>query len=323
MAIPHFDASDDKESENPPSNNFKLVLQSAVCHRGQYVDSGHYVSLVRTAGSGENSVCSGDSQHSDQNTDTWVLFDDLAYDRVKTVNIKRALSEESPYLLFYKVQPIDEPDSSFLPPYEQSEGSTDALDEKLSNLSNASAGGRSRESMEVADLQSRRPSTDATSPDATSPDDIRGRTSLSSPRRASVQFQVARGTSTNGSIMTDQVSLEHVGTVDELKPSPISLSRQSTRGRNGGGEGGNEKRFSMSMGRFTSKLNRDKSAYPEIVVDEVREETVIVSPTPKEESPEGPKSKPKEKRRKFGTVSRRGSGGGQKSGKPERDCIVM
>ena len=77
--------------------NFKLSLQSVVCHRGNSVNAGHYVSIIR-----------GQSSEGEEN---WLLFDDLNIEsRIKAVDIERALSEESPYLLFYQVQPIaDDP----------------------------------------------------------------------------------------------------------------------------------------------------------------------------------------------------------------------
>jgi hypothetical protein len=39
---------------------------------------------------------------------SWILFDDLAAERVTMVDIEQALKEESPYLLFYQIVPINE-----------------------------------------------------------------------------------------------------------------------------------------------------------------------------------------------------------------------
>ncbi|KAK6541572.1 hypothetical protein TWF694_007375 [Orbilia ellipsospora] len=92
IELPHFVGDDDLED----SGNFRLLLQSAVCHRGTTTNSGHYISLVRT------------------DDDKWLRFDDLAKDRIVEVDRIKAFAEESPYLLFYQVQAMEGP-----PPYEE------------------------------------------------------------------------------------------------------------------------------------------------------------------------------------------------------------
>lgn len=99
IGLPHFIQDDRMDDDGPLYGNFKLSLQSVVCHRGDSVDSGHYVSLVRTMlspqGSGKE-----ESSH-------WIRFDDLATQRVSLVDIHRALQEETPYLLFYQIMPVE------------------------------------------------------------------------------------------------------------------------------------------------------------------------------------------------------------------------
>src|SRR6186713_235053 len=104
IGLPHFISDDRIRDEGPLFGNFKLVLQSVVCHRGVSVDSGHYISLVRA------NVPFSHGQHNQDNDieDSWLRFDDLASERVIDIDVKKALKEESPYLLFYQVQPIDE-----------------------------------------------------------------------------------------------------------------------------------------------------------------------------------------------------------------------
>ncbi|KAJ9665042.1 hypothetical protein H2201_004908 [Coniosporium apollinis] len=145
IGLPHF-ISDDRmeEEEGPLSGNFKLSLQSIVCHRGISVDSGHYIALVR-----------GDAPNADNNSTTmspslsrpasatssvtshssdshWLRFDDLAAERVSYVDIAQALKEESPYLLFYQVQPINDSASApssrdgAPPPYSEADSLTSA-----------------------------------------------------------------------------------------------------------------------------------------------------------------------------------------------------
>ena len=94
IGLPHFIHDDTMEDDGPAFGNFKLSLQSAVCHRGTTISGGHYVCLAR----GNDS----------SGRETWLLFDDLSKgDRVQIVDIEKALRDESPYLLFYQVQPIE------------------------------------------------------------------------------------------------------------------------------------------------------------------------------------------------------------------------
>lgn len=92
IALPTFVTDDEMgEDDGTLYGNFKLVLQSAICHRGNSVHSGHYIALIR---GGEG---------------IWLRFDDLALaERVTTVDHKTAFVEESPYMLFYQVQPIED-----------------------------------------------------------------------------------------------------------------------------------------------------------------------------------------------------------------------
>jgi len=98
IGLPHF-IQDDKMNDNGPLyGNFKLSLQSVVCHRGQSVDSGHYVALVRS-----NAQAKG----SEEVISHWLKFDDLASQRVSLVDIQKALKQETPYLLFYQILPVE------------------------------------------------------------------------------------------------------------------------------------------------------------------------------------------------------------------------
>ncbi|CAI6334028.1 unnamed protein product [Periconia digitata] len=108
IGLPHF-ISDERMSEDGPLfGNFKLVLQSVVCHRGVTVDSGHYVALVRANSPRKTNRPSSAHSEEEEVSDTWLRFDDLANPRTSTIDITKALKEESPYLLFFQVQPIDE-----------------------------------------------------------------------------------------------------------------------------------------------------------------------------------------------------------------------
>lgn len=99
IGLPHFIQDDKMDDDGPLYGNFKLSLQSVVCHRGHSVDSGHYISLVKTTAPPQGSE--------KEELSHWVRFDDLASPRVTLVDIKRALQEETPYLLFYQIMPVD------------------------------------------------------------------------------------------------------------------------------------------------------------------------------------------------------------------------
>jgi hypothetical protein len=102
IAVPHFIQDDKIEETNGLNSNFKLSLQAVVCHRGDSVDSGHYVALVRgTAAPGSP------NREYTHTTKVWMRFDDLAPHRITVIDIETALKEETPYLLFYQIVPIE------------------------------------------------------------------------------------------------------------------------------------------------------------------------------------------------------------------------
>jgi Ubiquitin carboxyl-terminal hydrolase len=109
IRLPHF-FSDGTEDDGFGSSfsRFKLSLQSVICHRGVSLEMGHYVSLVRPNAEDINlDVEEGDHDPKFQ----WFMHDDLAKGkRITRVDIRKALKDETPYLLFYQVQPIGEYD---------------------------------------------------------------------------------------------------------------------------------------------------------------------------------------------------------------------
>jgi hypothetical protein len=110
LRLPHFMMVDDvKVEQDPLSAEYKLVLQSVVCHRGDSLHSGHYVSFARVA----PKLLTDNRRHDadpppDYEEAQWVKFDDLCLEeRVSYVDdIKVALREEMPYLLFYQIVPV-------------------------------------------------------------------------------------------------------------------------------------------------------------------------------------------------------------------------
>lgn len=110
IAVPNFVGDDNMHDDGPLVGNFRLMLQSVVCHRGVSVNSGHYITLCRGHAAFRahqiDRTDRTDSSDSEDGEDPWMRFDDLAKDRISYVDIREALKEEMPYLLFYQVQPI-------------------------------------------------------------------------------------------------------------------------------------------------------------------------------------------------------------------------
>ncbi|KAL2760784.1 hypothetical protein ACRALDRAFT_1053618 [Sodiomyces alcalophilus JCM 7366] len=114
LRLPHFMLADERHLQEDPngfSTEYKLVLQSVICHRGESVHSGHYVSFARVA----PRLLTNNRRHDvdpppDYEEAQWVKFDDLELDnRVSYVDdFKQALRAEMPYLLFYQIVPMVE-----------------------------------------------------------------------------------------------------------------------------------------------------------------------------------------------------------------------
>ncbi|KAK5662761.1 hypothetical protein OQA88_6168 [Cercophora sp. LCS_1] len=112
MRLPHFmvvDGVKTDEESNGLSQEYKLDLQSVVCHRGDSLHSGHYIAFARVA----PKLLTDNRRHEldpppDYEEAQWARFDDLAVDeRVTYVDdIKESLREEMPYLLFYQIVPM-------------------------------------------------------------------------------------------------------------------------------------------------------------------------------------------------------------------------
>lgn len=96
IGLPHFIQDDHMDDGGPLYGNFKLSLQSVVCHRGTSVDSGHYISLVRAT-----------ARDPEAEANHWLRFDDLGSQKITLIDVHKALRDETPYLLFYQIIPID------------------------------------------------------------------------------------------------------------------------------------------------------------------------------------------------------------------------
>lgn len=286
IAVPNFVTDDSMQDDGPLSGNFRLLLQSVVCHRGASVDSGHYVSLVR--GRAANAQGRGPGEDSDDDDqDPWMRFDDLARERVSYVDIHEALKRESPYLLFYQVQPMNEDGLSVhdLPSYAEatSRSQSDANPSEKpffhqpdyesetvlveSNSESQLNGGKAIESTDWAQASSRN-SLDANA----ILDERRGRSSMSSDhRRKSIAFDESSfAGSAAGSVKTDQTGGSIPTTpLDERSGGFLSVasklgsrrgsrvSRSSARSRpNSTGPPDVGSRFSLNMSKLTQRMSR-------------------------------------------------------------------
>ncbi|KAH8883350.1 cysteine proteinase [Thozetella sp. PMI_491] len=110
LELTHFMMVGDAQisESNNLKTGYKLVLQSVVCHRGDSLHSGHYVTFARA----NPKLLTDNRRHEhdpppDYEDAHWVKFDDLLINnRVSSVDdIKESLKEETPYLLFYQILP--------------------------------------------------------------------------------------------------------------------------------------------------------------------------------------------------------------------------
>jgi hypothetical protein len=236
IAVPNFVSDDSMRDEGPLVGNFRLVLQSVICHRGVSVHSGHYVCLSR--GSAPNAARKFTSERRDSNSSTpdfedpWMRFDDLAKERVSYVNIHDALRQETPYLLFYQVQPIGEDGHAIhdLPSYAEatSRSQSDAMPFEKSALiddifeNEAALQQAFPRSTETADFGV---SSARNSLDINSTLNTRGRTSRDQRRSSVVLEGSSFGGSVSGSIGTATTASVPATPVEEKGNAFLSVAK--------------------------------------------------------------------------------------------------
>lgn len=334
IALPHFVSDDNMEDEGPLFGNFKLVLQSVVCHRGVAVDSGHYISLIRANAHGRPDT--SNSKDGD-NEGSWLRFDDLSNPRVVNVDIKKALRDESPYLLFYQVQPIDEELATRGEPPSYAEAQSGLISSVPSRetlisspeggVTDAESGGE-WEKVKPTDVH----------PESVMSDEPVGRASMSSNRRSSVAFDdlesVSRGRT------------EPHTPADESKTGFLSASRRGSRTWLGGTKSrptsqSGEGRLSLTLSRLTGRGSKDKLTIAET---ESADDPVIVVNSVDSQDTAPPETNSPVKEQKDSSLSRKKSKKGKKDhhrsksrdplgehsekskkakNRPDRECSVM
>ena len=313
IGLPHFIHDDTMSDDAAAFGNFKLSLQSVVCHRGESVDSGHYVSLVR--GQASNATSSNGLESSIR--DSWMLFDDLAKDRITFVEIEKILRKESPYLLFYQVQPIDENSENnateALPPSYSSDGK----DSGIGGLSLSTANTLTSESDAV----------EVTGPnfEGQSLELGHGRLSMASERRLSVAFTDISNSSARHEQSTEILG----GTLPSGADSLVTSRRGSKSGKLGSGNRqgsqNGDKRLSASFTRLANMLTKDRPDVSIAVTDAVDTQDSQISAVPPPELPHNPDVAKlrKDKRHKRLSGHNQMSKGKAKAQKPDRECTVM
>ena len=255
IGLPHFIQDDDMTEDGPAFGNFKLSLQSVVCHQGISTESGHYVSLVR-------------SPDPDPDVeDRWMRFDDLAGERVTYTNVETFLLQESPYLVFYQVIPIEsessgrvsqEVDGDQPPAYSESDVSRDSkVDSGISGLSSSprysyTNGGLNSEAQRPS-FEVRRPSTNVSSLDENNGE----RSSMTKDRPHGDKLpDVSTNVLDNARNDLQNSSERDLSQSDNS--SGLASNSRPIGSRNRLGVRTDEKRLSASISRLAGRLSKDK-----------------------------------------------------------------
>lgn len=334
IGLPHFISDERLKEAGPLFGNFKLVLQSVVCHRGVSVDSGHYIALVRANARERPSTSYSESE---DEGDKWLRFDDLSSQRVTEIDIEQTLREESPYLLFYQVQPIDEELASRgdPPTYAEAQSRIPSVDpsrETLSSLPSTTA----TDVDTTVDWEKTSVPDGHTEPNRT--DEAASRNSISSNQRSSLAIEDAEG-SVRGRTQPN--------TPADEKTSFLSVSRRGSRiwmsgnGRSRPGSPSAENRLSITLSRLTGRASNSKlltqenattGDEPTIVIEKATNgEDSAKVPSPIKDKKESGISRSKSKKEKKdrlrsksrepGVVLEKGKSKGKN--RPDRECIVM
>ncbi|KAL6232142.1 hypothetical protein BDW75DRAFT_25688 [Aspergillus navahoensis] len=313
IGLPHF-IQDDNMEDGPIRVNFKLSLQALVCHRGNSVDSGHYIAIVRGTSVGVPPSTSHGSEQSNPDTPRyWMRFDDLAKERVTLVDIEQALKTESPYLLFYQILPIDEDAAaaSFPISATSSVGSLENRDPETANISPSLQVNRLS-----AGYKSGRPSLEITVVDNLNA--APGAAEESTDNRDTIADFGLRSAPSTSPRLAPKDEDENRGT--------FSFSRRGSRATrsNPGSRAGSqvsENRISATFSRFAGRLSRDKLGSDSFAIDDDYDETINNDEANKtdtrEKSPRRSRFSDKQKDKgKEKSRERRGR-------KLERECLVM
>ncbi|KAI1853702.1 hypothetical protein JX266_001686 [Neoarthrinium moseri] len=347
LRLPQFIVDQRHVEENGLSQEYKLVLQSVVCHRGDSLHSGHYISFCRVAPKllTDNRRYENDPPP-DYEEAQWVKFDDLATEnRIAPVDdIKQSLKDEMPYLLFYQIVPIVDVTASSTDGTEAEPPSYDdtALQLKISQASERPA--ISRQASSYFDNLSTLPSATTS---------IRFSSDIERPsRRSFADDEGFLSVSRRGSVIIDSAG-PSPGATPLDGPSPAAtpleettahrLSRAAAKFRGSGSKSrpqsqAGEGRLSITMSRLNGLIRTSKEPLREPLRDSTfldpDEEFEIVS-TKEATEKDSEKEKEKEKEKENSQHHKRGRSkarldkgkGKEKAGRagevPDRECVVQ
>ncbi|KAI1463673.1 cysteine proteinase [Daldinia caldariorum] len=337
LRLPHFIVDERRVEESGLAAEYKLVLQSVVCHRGDSLHSGHYVSFCRVA----PKLLTDNRRHDsdpppDYEEAQWVKFDDLSIENRVTLvdDIKQSLKEEMPYLLFYQIVPIVEVAASST---ESTDIEPPSYDDAALNLTNSETSAtQSQERLSI----SRRPSSyfDNLVPQPVTNGGIRFSADLElPPRRSFADEDGFLSLSRRGSIHND-FNIASPMPVSE-GPSPVvtpgeettaqRLSRAAARFRSSNksrpqSQAG-ESRKSLSVPRFGVFIKSSKEPLRDSTSLEAEDEYEFVENIEKERIKEnGADATPTPKKGKSKSHHDKGKGkDSKKINMPDRECIVQ
>ena len=320
IGLPHFISDDDMSEDAPAFGNFKLSLQSFVCHEGRSVDVGHYISFARTP------------DPSQQGQDTWMRFDDLAKERVIGVSVEDRLKRESPYLLFYQVVPIGDTatapsreDSGFEeapPSYAESNASLPSK-HQLSSTEDSSAyvrsseeGGLQRQSTNTSISESERRGRSSVSLERpTNRFSSRAQSPMVNSKAPSIEIAPTDAATNPGSSKVDPGSLNG-GALAIRRDSNMSKGSNKSRPTSASGEN----RFSVSLTRLSKRMSGDRlSQMPELETKAAPVPAPAILEVEDDEDEKKGKKQVKEKN-KFGLKEHHLL---SRTKKPDRECLVM
>ena len=330
IGLPHFIQDDTMAEDGPAFGNFKLSLQSMVFHEGVSVESGHYISLVRSPDPKQNGE------------DRWMRFDDLAKERVTYTDVEQFLRMESPYLLFYQVIPIEGDPSNIAdgetqvlssedpPAYSEPAISRDSnVDSAVGGLSVSMSSHKSTSSeLQRPSLDIHRPSFDA----SVSEEDPRGRSSVTSERRQSAIFADDGVSSTNIDILpTPNLEPGQTNGLNILATSRRGSKTTKSSSKSRPGSRADDSSLSISISRLAKAISRDKLKTPPNMLNQAEDHTSKVTEMPIAASLGNVKSHEKGTLKKEGKDKSRLSRRDHqhlvkerhKDGKPDRECLVM
>jgi hypothetical protein len=244
-------------------------------------------------------------------------FDDLAKERITLVDIEQALKDESPYLLFYQILPIEDSYDNMGPSSAESENfketESGATPQRLISSPteiNKVTTGEGDQGVKLS-----RPSLEITVPDTSK--------TVDPTTRRSVAYSDTTLNEDDISKLRPSTSTTGTTPVDEDNRGSFSLSRRGSKARKRGSKTRTESQASESRknssttSRVAERMSREKLNTRNTEVNAEDDSAA------RDEKDEKPKQLKKRDRSKGKGKQKRKSGTLRRSDKPDRECAVM